>query len=79
MYEQYYYAVLYQISLILGYLPRAWYWWIYKVNAMPELFILIIFIGLFMLVVLRTIRNITVKTHEGDEIHNLIRAMRGEK
>ena len=79
MYEQYYYAVLYQISLISGYLLRAWYWWIFKVNVMPELYLMILGISLLILVLMHTIRNMKVVVIEGDEIHNLVKVINKEK
>lgn len=79
MYEQYYYAVLHELSLIPGYLLRVWYWWVIKVETYPELFIMIIGICLLILVVMRTLRHMKVIVHDGDEIHNLVRAMNKEK
>ncbi len=79
MYEQYYYAVFYQISLILGYLLRVWYWWVFWVSSFSEISITVVLVGILILRISHVKRNMKVTVIEGEEISQLIRAIRKNK
>ena len=76
MYEQYYYYLIYWLKFIPGYLLQAWYWWVIKVYSFPEIFITGVFVGILILIISHLRRNMKVMVIEGDELHDLIRAIR---
>lgn len=77
MYEQYYYAVLHELSLIPDYLLRAWYWWRFIIYSYPEQSIAVVLMGILFLFIMHIKRGITVVTIKGDEISRLIKAIKG--
>ena len=76
MYEQFYYYMIYWLRFIPGYLLRAWYWWVIKVSSFPEISITVVLVGILILIISHVKRNMKVMVIEGDEIHNLVRAIR---
>ena len=79
MYEQYYYYMIYWLQLVSGYLLRAWYWWVFWVSSFPEISITVVLVGILILIISHVKRNMKVTVIEGEEIHNLVRAIRREK
>jgi len=72
MTEQYYYAVIYFCRVML---PIAWWRWCVIVYTYPLSFISLLLVCILILILISKIRHTTVTVIEGDEIHNLIRAM----
>lgn len=75
MNEQYYYATLYFLRVIL---PIYWWHWCGIVYTYPLTFVSLLLSLILILVVLVKVRHTAVTVVQGDEIHNLIRAMRGD-
>lgn len=48
-------------------------------NSFSEISITVVLVGILILILAHVKRSMKVIVHEGDEIGNLIRAMRGEK
>ena len=65
--------------IFLGYLESLWNWWVLKIHPFPEIAITIVLVSMFVLIVMHIKRNVKVTVIEGDEIHNLIRAIRRER
>ena len=77
MYEQYYYTVLHELSLVPGYLLRAWHWWRFVIYSYPAQSFMVVLMGVFILFIMHIKRGITVVTIKGDELSRLIKAIKG--
>ena len=79
MIEQYYYAFLHVLIELVKLLETTWWKYVDMIHTYPEIAITVLLSSILVLIILRTVRKMKVITYEGDEIHNLVRAMRGEK
>lgn len=79
MVEQYYYAFLHVLIELVKLLETTWWKYVDMIHTYPEIAITVLLSSILVLIILRAVRKMKVITHEGTEIHDLIRAMRGEK
>lgn len=79
MYQQYYYYAIYLLRTV-GELFEA-YWWRYVdiVHVYPVTAISVLLSGILFLMIMSIKRHGTVTVIVGEELHDLIRAMRGEE
>lgn len=79
MTEQYYYMALYLLRQLGQMIETAWWWYVDIVYTYPVTAIAIMLSCILLLIINSIARKGRVTIIEGDEIHNLIRAMRGEE
>jgi len=79
MNEQYYYSFLYLLRQTVELLEKYWWWWVAKVHAYPLTAITIVLMGILILMIYGIRRKGVVTVVVGNELHDLIRAMREEK
>ena len=79
MTEKYYYAFLHVLIELVKLLETTCWKYVDMIHTYPEIAITVFLCSILVLIILRTVRKMKIITHEGDEIHNLVRAMREEK
>ena len=79
MIEQYYYVFLHVLIELVKLLETTWWKYVDMIHTYPEIAITVFLSSILVLIILRTIRKMKVITYEGTEIHDLIRAMRGDE
>ena len=78
MNEHYYYSFLYLLRQTAELLEKYWWWWVAKVHAYPLTAITIMLMGILILMIYGIKRKGVVTVVVGNELHDLIRAMRGK-
>ena len=79
MYQQYYYIALYLLRQAGQFVVNTWWWYVDIVHIYSLTAITVLLTGVLFLTVMAIKRQGIVTVVAGEELHNLIRAMRGRK